>query len=66
MTMPELAERLRATHAVCADPAELSRYLRHRLGLTYKKIAHRDRTATQSGARRAVRLAAQADAKDAP
>ena len=36
MTMPELAERLRATHAVSADPAELSRYLRHRLGLTYK------------------------------
>lgn len=37
MTMPELADRLRDIHDVRADPAELSRYLRHRLGLTYKK-----------------------------
>ena len=66
MTMPELAERLRAIHGVRAAPAELSRYLRHRLGLTYKKIPHRDGTAAQAGPRRPVRLAASPDAEDAP
>ena len=65
MTMPELADRLRDIHDVRADPAELSRYLRHRLGLTYKKIPHRDGKTGQAGARRAIRLAAQANAEDA-
>lgn len=36
ITMPELAERLMATHAVRATPAMLSRFLCQR-GFTYKK-----------------------------
>ena len=66
MTMPELAERLRAVHGLHAAPAELSRFLKHRLGFTYKKISDRDRAAAQTGARRAVRLAIQTPAEDAP
>jgi len=66
MTMPELAERLWENHGLRAAPAELSRFLKHRLGLTYKKIADRDRTAAQSGPRHAIRVAPPPDAEDAP
>ncbi len=38
ITMPELAEALRAAHGVTAHPASLSRVL-CRAGFTYKKIA---------------------------
>ena len=37
MTMPELAAALWTRHEVRADPAELSRFLKHRLKLTYNK-----------------------------
>ena len=37
ITMPELAEALWASHGVRAAPAMLSRFLKHRLGYTYKK-----------------------------
>ena len=66
MTMPELAEALWQGHGVRAAPAELSRFVRHRLGFTYKKIADRDGTAAQAGARRAIRMATAPDAEDAP
>ena len=66
ITMPELAEHMLTEHGVRATPAMLSRHLIHRLGYTYKKIPHRDGEVTQKGARRAVRLAAPADAEDAP
>jgi transposase len=66
ITMPELAERLRAMHDVRAAPAELSRYLRYRLGMTYKKIPDRDGTQAPAGPRRPFRLAASPDAEDAP
>lgn len=65
MTMPELADRLAATHGMRATPAMLSRHLIHRLGFTYKKIPDRDRAAAQPGPGRAIRMAAAADAKDA-
>lgn len=35
MTMPELADLLWQEHDMRAAPAELSRFLRHRLGYTY-------------------------------
>ena len=66
MTMPELAEVLLREHDVPAAPAELSRFLRHRLGFTYKKIADRNGEAAQAGTRRAIRLAPPTPAKDAP
>lgn len=66
MTMPELAEVLLRAHDVPAAPAELSRFLRHRLGFTYKKIADRNGEAAQAGTRRAIRLAAPPPAEDAP
>lgn len=65
ITMPELAEEL-AARGLRATPAMLSRHLIHRLGFTYKKIADRDGEAAQKGARRAIRVAAPADAEDAP
>ncbi len=65
MTMPELAEVLLREHDMTAAPAELSRFLRHRLGYTYKKIVDRNGTSAQAGACRAVRLAAPASAEDA-
>lgn len=65
MTMPELAERLHDVHSVRAAPAELSRYLRHRLGLTYKKIPDGNGAPAQKGARRPVRMAKAAHAEDA-
>lgn len=66
MTMPELAERLWEIHGLHAAPAELSRFLKHRLGLTYKKISDRDGAAAQSGSRLAIRVASPPDAEDAP
>ncbi len=66
MTMPELAEALLRAHDMRAAPAELSRFLRHRLKYTYKKIPDRDGTTPQTGARRAIRLAAPPSAEDAP
>ena len=66
ITMPELADRLEAEHGLRATPAMLSRYLIHHLGFTYKKISDRDGAAAQTSARRAIRVAAPADAKDAP
>jgi transposase len=66
ITMPELADRLEAEHGLRATPAMLSRYLIHRLGFTYKKIPDRDGAAAQASARRAIRVAAPADAEDAP
>lgn len=65
ITMPELAEALKAEHGLVATPAMLSRHLIHRLGFTYKKIADRNGTAAQAGARRAIRVAASPDAEDA-
>jgi transposase len=66
ITMPELAEMLKQEHALSATPAMLSCHLIHRLGFTYKKIADRDGTTAQTGARRQVRVAALPDAEDAP
>ncbi len=66
ITMAELAEHMLAEHGMRATPAMLSRHLIHRLGYTYKEISDRDGEATQKGTRRAVRVAAQADAEDAP
>ncbi len=66
MTMPELAEMLWQEHDMRAAPAELSRFLKHRLGFTYKKIADRNGETAQAGARRAVRLAAPPSTEDAP
>ncbi len=65
ITMPELADQLRAEHDLTATPAMLSRHLIHRLGFTYKKIPDRDGAVAQAGARRAVRMAAPPDAEDA-
>ena len=66
ITMPELADRLEAEHGLRATPAMLSRYLIHHLGFTYKKIPDRDGAAAQTRARRAIRVAAPADAEDVP
>lgn len=66
MTMPELAEVLWQAHRMRAAPAELSRFVRHRLGFTYKKIPDRDGAAAQTGARCQVRVAPPADSEDAP
>jgi len=66
MTMPELADALWQVHGMRAAPAELSRFVRHRLGFTYKKIPDRNGATAQAGARRAFRVAAPPDAKDAP
>lgn len=66
ITMPELADALAATHGLHATPAMLSRHLIHRVGFTYKKITDRDGAVAQTGARRAIRVAAPADAEDAP
>lgn len=66
ITMSELSGELEAAHGIRATPAMLSRHLIHRLGFTYKKIADRDGEATPKGARRAIRVAAPADAEDAP
>ena len=65
ITMPELAEALRAEHALSATPAMLSRHLIHRLGFTYKKISDRDGASAQAGPRRQVRVAPSPDAEDA-
>jgi len=66
ITMPELAEALKQEHDLTATPAMLSRYLIHRLGFTYKKIADCDGAAAQTGPRRQIRVAAPPDAEDAP
>lgn len=66
ITMPELADQLEAEHGLRSTPAMLSRHLIHRLGFTYKKIPDRDGAAAQTSARRAIRVAAPADAEDAP
>ena len=66
ITMPELAEALWQSHGMRAAPAELSRFVRHRLGFTYKKISYCDGTAARAGAGRAFRVAVPADAEDAP
>ena len=66
MTMPELADALWRVHGLRVAPAELSRFLKHRLGFTYKKIADRNGAAAQAGARRAPQMAAPPDAEDAP
>lgn len=58
ITMPELAEALMQEHDLIATPAMLSRHLIHRLGFTYKKIAHCDGASAQAGPRRAIRVAA--------
>ncbi len=60
-----LAEVLKQEHDLTATPAMLSRHLIHRLGFTYKKIPDRNGAAAQTGARRQVRVAAQANAEDA-
>ena len=65
ITMPELAEALRAEHGLNATPAMLSRHLIHRLGFTYKKIADRDGASAQAGSHRAIRVAPPPDAEDA-
>ena len=64
--MRELAEALGAEHGLSATPAMLSRHVIHRLGFTYKKIAHRDGETAQEGSRRTIRVAPSADAEDAP
>ena len=66
ITMPELADALASAHGLQATPAMLSRHLIHRLGFTYKKIADRNGTTAQAGARRALQVAPQADAGNAP
>ena len=66
ITMPELAEMLWQEHDMRAAPAELSRFLKHRLGYTYKKIPDRNGAAAQAGAHRAPQMAAPPDAEDAP
>ncbi len=66
ITMPELSVELEAAHGIRATPAMLSRHLIHRLGFTYKKIADRNGATAQTGARRALRVAPQADSEDAP
>jgi transposase len=66
ITLPELAEELAAAHGLRATPAMLSRHLIHRLGFTYKKIPDRDGAIAQTGPCRQVRVAAPADAEDAP
>lgn len=58
ITMPELADALKAEHDLTATPAMLSRHLIHRLGFTYKKITHCDGASAQAGPRRAIRVAA--------
>lgn len=65
ITIPELAEALKAEHALAATPAMLSRHLIHRFGFTYKKITDRDGAPAQTGSHRAIRLAPSADAEDA-
>lgn len=66
ITMPELADALEVEHGLRATPAMLSRHLIHRLGFTYKKIPDRDGAAAKESPRRAIRVAAPADAEDAP
>ena len=65
ITMPELATELLEVRRIRATPAMLSRHLIHRLGYTYKKIPDCDGASSQAGARRAIRVAAPADAEDA-
>lgn len=65
ITMPELAMALERSHGIRAAPAELSRFLRHRLGYTYKKIPDCDGTPAPAGAPRAIRVATPPDAEDA-
>ena len=66
ITMPELAEALNSgTRYAGPPPAELSRFLKHRLGYTYKKILDCNGEAAQAGARRAIRVAAPTPAEDA-
>ncbi len=65
ITMPELAVELAEAQGIRATPAMLSRYLIHRLGCTYKKIADRDRAAAPEGSPRAIRVAPPPPAKDA-
>ena len=66
MTMPELAALLYKHHHVRAAPAELSRFLKHRLGYTYKKIPDCDGTAPTKGSGRAIRVATWTTAQNAP
>ena len=65
MTMPELSAVLFQSHGVRADPAELSRFLRHRLGLTYKKRVVCNGEATQHRTSKTFRVASASDASDA-
>ncbi len=66
ITMPELAEALWDSHQVRADPARLSRHLKHRLGYTYKKIAHRHGARTRTRAPRAAPLDHPSPTSNAP
>lgn len=66
ITMPELAAVLWATHAVRADPAMLSRFLKHRLAFTYKKIPDRNGARARTGAAEAPHLASSSSTPDAP
>jgi transposase len=65
ITMPELAEALWAAHQVRAAPAVLSRFLKHRLGYTYKKNPDRHGTGTRTRAPRAPSLDRPSPAADA-
>ena len=66
ITMPELAEALWASHGVRAAPAMLSRFLKHRLGYTYKKIPDRNRTQARAGSPDAPHLVPSSPTPDAP
>lgn len=65
ITMPELAEALWDSHQVRADPAGLSRHLKHRLGYTYKN-AHRHGARTRTRAPRAAPLDHPSPTSNAP
>lgn len=66
ITMPDLAAVLWETHAVRADPAILSRFLKHRLGFTYKKIPDRNGARGRTGSAVAPHLVPSSPTPDAP
>ena len=66
ITMPELAAALWASHGVRAAPAMLSRYLKHRLGYTYKKNPDRNRTRARTRSADAPHLATSSPTPNAP
>lgn len=66
ITMPELAGVLWQAHGVRANPAMLSRFLKHQLGYRYKKIPDRHGARAPAGPPRPLAVAALPPAENAP